>query len=375
MHSFVEPQEDHISAYTHDQGFLPNGRPVYEGREVSRSSWSQQGLRPPTPKFSQDEYIATKLPIYSPKRQSFPSITKDDHHDDSACRERSDRDMYKSWGTRHDFMRSHGLKPGAYKSYKEASELLDQYRELDARSTFKDREHNNRQPSDRYSSRNIYGTSLSDNSDLDYQNQSNHRNERKESTTYEQADKIPHQYQDRDYNHQHICSGRHDHNTRNNSNYDSGFLHPSTLFPLSAASDAFSIADSSRADSRACGALETRTRYESDYASGGDFDFDSDSEYVARYAYTAGTGFGAGHGGSERGIGNGSDVVWDSDDCWRSDVGIVIGSEEGGERGYGRAFYSGNEGDEDDYEDEYGFDDWVSCVWELGERERVGFGI
>jgi hypothetical protein len=38
------------------------------------------------------------------------------------------------WGIGHDFMRSLGLKPGEHNAYEKASELLDKYRELDARS-------------------------------------------------------------------------------------------------------------------------------------------------------------------------------------------------------------------------------------------------
>lgn len=371
--SFVEQEHGQASPYGRGREFVPSDRSSYEGWEVPHYSRSLQGCQAPTRESAHDEYLARRtsfydsrpsnetlkagyLPRASQQGQYIPPITRDDHYDKPLCRDRSDRDIYKSWGTKHDFMRSHGLKPGDLDAYEEASKLLDQYRELDTRETFNDREYSNRQSNSSSRSQNMYGRSSHNDNDSNRRYQSNHhtveadwgdkhevkRNHDthfKDPNAYQQENSIPWEYGDRDPSHQRIDSRSHYHNT-----------------PI--------YADSSLArqgDSRARGidvqARSTPTiciRYNEEYVADDvpDFRSGSDSDYVAHHEHTMDTGLWAEHLTSESRFGGDSNVVYDSRDSRRSDVDSMLGSEEGGGGVYESDFYSGHQDSEGEYEDE-----------------------
>ncbi|KAI8934310.1 hypothetical protein NX059_009049 [Plenodomus lindquistii] len=168
----VDTKDDLISPHAHDQGFVTTRKSEHRTREAQRTSnrqpddasraeakhsrqrkerISRQEERPSSYDES-DHYIGFSQPISSSRNRP----TQERRSTDSSVPYEgpSDHRIYTDgWGSKHEFMQSHGIKPGEPGSYEEAGELLDKYREFDARYAREQAELRDRQPDDGFVSR------------------------------------------------------------------------------------------------------------------------------------------------------------------------------------------------------------------------------
>ncbi|KAF2849018.1 hypothetical protein T440DRAFT_509101 [Plenodomus tracheiphilus IPT5] len=169
----IDPKDDHISPYAHDQGFVSKHRPFHESPEAELPSEGRHGISSSLPGFTTgqhaNEHIARREKRsdgydedahYRKHPELVRSSSRKTRHERRARdrsaphEEQSDYRMYTDgWGSKHNFMRSHGIKPSEPGSYEEAGELLDRYRELDSLHSRDHPRHEDRQASGGFTSR------------------------------------------------------------------------------------------------------------------------------------------------------------------------------------------------------------------------------
>lgn len=243
MDQSVETKDDHISPYAHDQGFISSTTSLRESQEAQQflkshkpthhspaeytSERPESDLVPPHEKrpnrYDEDTHY-TRDPQPGHLFGGAPPHVRRPADSNPPCEVQSDHRIYTDgWGSKHNFMRCHGLKPGEPGSYEEAGELLDKYREFDARYAREQARHNDCQSSDGFTSRNTRGRRSSDyDTDHDpiYEDNSAHRtpkigrsNKRTptraygpnhgEASNYQEATETLHRYRDVDAQHAH----------------------------------------------------------------------------------------------------------------------------------------------------------------------------